>query len=291
MVMTMTVGQRSAGPSASQTRRRRPADGNDFTERYTWIVETMSIRLRALTAPGRARAGQHGRSSWTPSWCWASVLRVGFGRVDPCSTVMEEAPMRSLVTRLFGRPPGKLVVIAALAIGSVSTVHAAPVVYSCLLSGAAESPPNASPGTGWGYVETDAVAHTMRVNIVFIGLTGNTTASHIHSPTAVPGTGTAGVATTTPTFAGFPLGVTSGNYDITLDMTQASSYNPSYVTAHGGNTTQAEADLFASIAAGTAYVNVHSNVFPGGEVRGFLAPGDVTPTQATTWGQIKQLYR
>ena len=39
----------------------------------------------------------------------------------------------------------------------------------------------------------------------------------------------------------FPLGVTSGTYDNTLDMTQATSYNPAYVTATGGTTAGAEA--------------------------------------------------
>ena len=194
--------------------------------------------------------------------------------------------MRTFVTSVF--PRALLTTIAALAL--VATASAAPVPYSAVLSGAAESPPNASPGTGSSLVEIDAVAHTMHVHIEFTGLIGNTTASHIHSPTAVAGTGTAGVATTTPTFAGFPLGVTSGIYDIVLDMTQASSYNPSYITAHGGNTAQAEADLFASIAAGTAYVNVHSSQFPGGEIRGFLVPG-ATPTHASSWGRIKTLYR
>jgi len=79
----------------------------------------------------------------------------------------------------------------------------------------------------------------------------------------------AGVATTTPTFAGFPLGVTSGSYDNTLDMTLSSSYNPSFVTAHGG-IAGAEAFLFAGIAAGQAYLNIHSQTFPGGEIRGQL---------------------
>src|SRR5438270_780450 len=102
------------------------------------------------------------------------------------------------------------------------------------LTGAAESPPNASPGTGAALVTLDSFANTMRVQVTFSGLLGTTTASHIHAATAVPFTGTAGVATTTPTFAGFPLGVTSGTYDNTLDMTLPSSYNPAYVAANGG---------------------------------------------------------
>ena len=167
---------------------------------------------------------------------------------------------------------------------------AAPVVYDVVLNGANESPPNASLGVGLGQVTIDAVAHTMRVDFDFSGLTGNTSACHIHAPTALPLTGTASVATTTPTFAGFPLGVTAGSYDNTLNMTLAGSYNPAFVTANGGNTAAAEAALFAFIAAGRAYLNVHSNVFPGGEIRAFLVPAPV-PTQESTWGSIKAMYR
>jgi hypothetical protein len=121
-------------------------------------------------------------------------------------------------------------------------------------------------------VDLDATAHTMHVHVTFSGLLGTTTASHIHAATLVAGTGTAGVATTTPYFAGFPIGVTAGTYDNTLDMTQASSYNPAYITANGGTTTSAEAALALAMAAGTSYLNVHSSSFPGGEIRGFLSP-------------------
>ena len=143
-------------------------------------------------------------------------------------------------------------------------------VYSVILDGPSESPPNASPGTGFATVTVNAGLNTMRVQVSFSGLLGTTTAAHIHASTVVPGTGTAGVATTTPNFAGFPLGVTAGTYDNTLDMTLASSYNPSYVTANGGTTASAEAALFAGIAAGKSYLNIHTTVVPGGEIRGFL---------------------
>jgi hypothetical protein len=81
-----------------------------------------------------------------------------------------------------------------------------------------------------------------------------------------------GVATTTPTFLNFPLGVTSGHYVNTLDMTLASSYNPAFITANGGTVASAEAVLFAGIEAGESYLNIHTTMFPGGEVRALLTP-------------------
>jgi len=161
-------------------------------------------------------------------------------------------------------------VLAIVMVGATQSSYADPVVFVANLSGPAESPPNASPGTGFATVTYDSVAHTLHVQVTFSGLVGTTTASHIHSATASPGTGTAVVATTVPTFTGFPLGVTSGTYDNTLDLTQLSSYNPAFVTANGGTAASAEAALAFGLFNGRAYLNIHSTVVPGGEIRGFL---------------------
>lgn len=159
---------------------------------------------------------------------------------------------------------------AVALMGIVPSAQAVPIPYIAHLTGPGESPPNASPGIGDAKVDFDIAAHILRVQATFSGLLGTTTMSHIHSPTPTPGAGTAGVATQTPTFVGFPLGVTSGTYDHTFDTTLASTYNPAFVTANGGSVAAAEAALAASLAAGTAYLNIHSNLFPGGEIRGFL---------------------
>lgn len=161
----------------------------------------------------------------------------------------------------------------AMAIGSAalpSTASAGIFVYTASLSGANESPPNASAGTGFVRVTWDDVLKTMRVQATFSGLTGTTTASHIHCCTATPGSGTAGVATTTPNFVGFPLGVTSGSMDQTYDMTLASSWNAAYITANGNSIPTATAALFTGMADGKAYYNIHTSFAPGGEIRGFL---------------------
>ncbi len=161
-------------------------------------------------------------------------------------------------------------IVAAFAVGAPAA-HAAMQVFAAPLSGAAESPPNASAGTGTAMITYDDVASTLRVQVSFAGLTGTTTASHIHCCVAVAGVGNVGVATELPLFTGFPTGVTSGTYDHTFDALAAATYNPSFVTAQG-SVAGALAALVGGMGAGTAYLNVHSTTNPGGEIRGFLAP-------------------
>src|SRR6266700_790379 len=85
-------------------------------------------------------------------------------------------------------------------VGLPSTSSAADFLYEAFLDGPSEFPPNASPGTGLVDIDYNDIAHTLHVQVSFSGLLGTTTGSHIHSATAVAGTGTAGVATTTPSF-------------------------------------------------------------------------------------------
>lgn len=170
-------------------------------------------------------------------------------------------------------------------------VYAAPVEFFATLSGSAEIPPNASPGTGFAHVTFDDVLHTLRVEATFSGLTAGTTAAHIHCCTTPPGV--IGVATTTPTFSGFPSGVTSGTYDNTLGTSLASAFNPAFVTANGG-VASAEAALFAGMVVGQSYFNIHTTEFPGGEIRGFLVtpePGTVLLLSTGLAGLAQQLWR
>lgn len=111
----------------------------------------------------------------------------------------------------------------------------------------------------------------MALNVSFSGLVAPSTAAHIHCCTAEPGAGNAGVATTVPYFAGFPIGVTAGTYSMTLDLLSASTYDPAFVTAHGGTVALAEADFLAGLASGSAYFNIHSSTYPAGEIRSFLS--------------------
>jgi CHRD domain len=172
----------------------------------------------------------------------------------------------------------------------VGSLFAGPITYAVTMSGPNESPANASPGTGFATIIIDSTANTLNIlSDTFTGLTGTTTASHIHCCTLSPLTGTAGVATQVPTFANFPLGVTSGSYFMSFDMTQASTWNPAFVTASGGTPAGAEAALVAGALAGKAYLNIHSSTFPGGEIRGFLVPAPEPGTITLAIGALAGL--
>lgn len=153
--------------------------------------------------------------------------------------------------------------------------HAQINIWNISMSGAVENPVNASPGIGSATITTNTTLNTLRIQASFSGLTGTTTAAHIHAAASmVPFTGVAGVAVHTPSLTGFPLGVTNGTYDNTFDMTLASSYTSGFITANGGTTASAFAALINYFNQGRAYLNLHTSTFGGGEIRGVLpTPG------------------
>lgn len=167
----------------------------------------------------------------------------------------------------------RLVAGLALALSTALPVAAHPVTFVGTLSNAGEPPAAAgSLGTGFATVTLDDDTFQLHVQASFSNLSGTTTAAHIHCCTAVAGTGNAGVATPVPSFPDFPLGVTSGSYDRTFDMTLADSWNPAFVTANGGTVASAFAALASGLNGGMAYLNIHSTLSTGGEIRTFLAP-------------------
>ena len=152
---------------------------------------------------------------------------------------------------------------------SAPAANAIPITFFTSLSGAEEVPPVITPGAGFGLVFLDPDAHTLQVNTIFGGLNSPTTVAHIHC--CQPLGTNAIVATTTPTFPGFPAGVTAGLYvSPVFDLTAASSYNPAFITANGGTVETAEAALIAGMVSGLSYLNIHTMGNPSGEIRGQL---------------------
>lgn len=163
-----------------------------------------------------------------------------------------------------------LVLMIAVVVLALRSATAHEVIYAARLTGPNQSPANDSTGIGFAKITIDFDLFTMRVEARFDDLQGTVTTAHIHAATATPLSGTAGIATQTPSFASFPSALMSGSYDHTFDLSQASSYNPAFIAANGGTVSTASNALFAALAERRAYFDLHSSAFPEGEIRGFL---------------------
>lgn len=159
-----------------------------------------------------------------------------------------------------------LLVAACVFLSVASTADAAIIRFG------ADLVPEAPGATGNGSVDVqyDDVEHTLRIITSWTGLSGTTTVAHIHCCVAPPGT--VGVAVTPVTLPGFPVGLAAGSYTSPLiDLDEVSSFTASFLNNFGGGTVAgATSALLFGMGTGTAYFNVHSNVFPSGEIRGFL---------------------
>lgn len=165
---------------------------------------------------------------------------------------------------------GRMLLASGMSLAAACAASADIRVYTTSLSGLNENPSNGSPGTGFVRVTYDDALHTLRIESNFSGLVSPTTAAHIHglaTPPANVGVAIPGGAS----FAGFPLGVTSGGSDETLDLTLASSYRTAFITNFGGGTVPgAEAALIGGLESGRTYFNIHTSAFPAGEIRGWI---------------------
>ncbi|MBS1518736.1 MAG: CHRD domain-containing protein [Bacteroidetes bacterium] len=110
------------------------------------------------------------------------------------------------------------------------------------INSAQEVPSNPSTGTGTLTGTYDDVTNTLVISVSFSGLSGNSTASHFHGPAAVGVNAGVRIGLT-----GFPTGVTSGNYSNTFVLSASN-----------------ETELLNNLW----YQNIHSTVYPGGEIRG-----------------------
>ncbi len=136
------------------------------------------------------------------------------------------------------------------------SVRLAPAQYRAELNGAGEVPPVSTAATGEAkfIAAPDAASIKYKVKVRDIA---NVVASHIHcAPAGV--NGPVGVTL----FAGGPVSIASG----TLAEGTITAPNPG--NACGWSSVQ---DILLAMAAGDAYVNVHTTANPPGEIRGQVA--------------------
>lgn len=153
-----------------------------------------------------------------------------------------------------------LPLLAAVALVGFAAAPASAQQYTltATLSGSGETPaPGLNTGAfGSATVVVDLSARTVTYTVQVFNLPSGVTASHIHVGSA----GTAG-----PVVVNFAP-PTSASNDFTFTgvvLDTAFALNPNLGIRSAD-------DMFQAILGGNSYVNVHSTVNPGGEVRGQL---------------------
>lgn len=144
---------------------------------------------------------------------------------------------------------------AALAGSAQATVH----TFDCVMDGAQETPPVATPASGVAVVTLDDV--TGQVTVVsgsYTGLIGTCSDSHIHGPAG----------------PGVPAGIIIG-------ITNTGGNNG---TLGGGGILSATNQ--GHLLAGNTYINVHSTFRPGGEIRGQLILRPAAVPTVSEWGMM-----
>ncbi len=129
-------------------------------------------------------------------------------------------------------------------------------------------------GTGTLYMEYDDEANTLAISTTFAGLSGTTTVAHIHCCTALANTGNAGVALAgglNGSLTNFPVGVNGATYTQVFNLGLSSNYSLGFVTANGGTANGARDAMLTAFNSGTAYFNIHSSTFGGGEIRAVIS--------------------
>jgi len=160
-------------------------------------------------------------------------------------------------------------IFAAGIFGVAQPAAAHEIMTRAVLSGAAESPPNPSPAIGTALVTIDLDLITMEVQTNFDQLTANTTGAQIHGRTSVP---LSGSEISAVPMSNFPTGITAGTHDETIDLTLASGYSPPFIASNGGTIDGALDAVITGLMAERMYLEIDTNAYPDGEIRGFLSP-------------------
>ena len=163
---------------------------------------------------------------------------------------------------MFGAISLRTLLLVACCLSPVA-VQAAIINMFASLEAGQEVPPTASAGSGTGVVIFDDVSNLLSWDIDFGGLTGPAIGAHFHGP-AAPGVN-AGVQV--------DIGAVSG---LSSPMLGSATITDSQET---------------QLLSGLWYINIHTETYSGGEIRGQV---QVVPVPAAAWlmlGGLAGLWR
>lgn len=149
----------------------------------------------------------------------------------------------------------QLIILIALGLSLPANLQATVYTLDLALSGQFEVPANPSTASGVLVGTYDDATNVLSFTLMFNGLLGQATAAHFHGPAAAGTNGPVVIG-----FAGFPAGVTSGTYSNTYTLTPPQE---------------------SELLCGMWYVNIHTTLFPGGELRSQLKEGVTSGNTST----------
>ncbi len=126
--------------------------------------------------------------------------------------------------------------------------------YQALLNGAQESPPASSPSQGVAFVTYNKTTKMLCYSMSFSPLAGTELVAHIHGP-AQPG----------------PCGTDACNGTVLLDITGGTGPSP-VGNPKAGCVGPLSKDDLKNLNKGLLYFNIHTTMFPLGEIRGQIFP-------------------
>lgn len=156
--------------------------------------------------------------------------------------------------------------IAILAIVSlVGSAHSATTNLVATIDGAQANAGagTGSPATGSATITYDDVTGELSWSISWNGLQGNVTVAHFHGPA-----------------------LTNQNAGVQVNFGAISG-----LASPSVGSTNIDAGQAADLLNELWYINIHSDLEPGGEIRGQVLVDPTVPVNESTWTVVKRLYR
>lgn len=157
-------------------------------------------------------------------------------------------------------------IIATITLAAVVAIPAsATTVFTTQLGSLNQVPAQESSASGNGTLTLATDQNSFTILINYTSLSSAIQGAHVHCCVNAKGNAPVAVAFTLPD--GNPeMGKITGTYDLTM----ASTYTPGFLSAYGGTAAGARTAFLNGLDSGLVYINVHSVVYPSGEIRGQL---------------------